>query len=111
MYSSMMVLDKLLNNRDLASLTEENIIYSVYVRQVDEEVWDTFFIKIDNDVKLLNSMGKTRRKCYADIPKEILYNIDKMATKTSKCCQKIESKHNLGCIFYITSDNSGCIAL
>ena len=90
LYSSMMVLDRLIKKyKELVNLLKCNAIGPAWVRQADEDVKDVVFIKIENYIRLLQTTGKVPWKTFGQVPKENIYNIDKVATHTSKYCKKI----------------------
>ena len=84
-YPSMMVLDRILkNNKDLVNLLKGNAIDPAQVQQADINVRDAVFTKIGNYIRLLYKTEKLPWETFGQISKENIYNMDEMATETSK---------------------------
>lgn len=52
--------------------------------QANEHTRDTYFCKLDAFITHLNAMGKTSYKSYKDIPAKFIYNMDELASDTTK---------------------------
>ena len=68
------------NNKILLKLILGNAIDPARVRQANKNVRDSVFVKMDNYIKLLYSMGKVPLSSFDNIPKENIYNMDQLAT-------------------------------
>ena len=70
-----------------------------------------FYFKLDNSIKLISVIYKVPCKSYTDVPKNNIYNIDKMASYTSNyLCRIVLSKdpnQNLGHLFQMTLEADG----
>ena len=78
------VLNDILNrNKLLLKLINGNAIDPARVRQADENVRDSVFIKMDNYIKLLYSMGKVPWKSFDEVPPQYIYNMDELATDST----------------------------
>ena len=54
------------------------------VRHADEDIRDLVYRKMANYIKLLYKMKKVPWEGFTQVPKENIYNMNEMATKTSK---------------------------
>ena len=106
---TMTVLDNLLKkNSTILGLISGNTIDPARVRQADENVRDTEFIKLENYISLLFAMNKVPWCIYAEIPKENLYNIDEVATNCYNHRRKIIYRASrLGRAFEMTPGGDG----
>ena len=88
------------NNAELLKLCKGNSIDPARVRQADEEVLKTLFVKLDNMIRLLHSQGKVPWSSYADVPAASIYNMDEVATNCHNHRKKtIALKSLLGRLF------------
>jgi hypothetical protein len=57
--------------------------------QANEHVRDAFFSKLDAYVEVLYAMGKMKWKSFSEIPSKFIYNMDELASDTTKRRDKI----------------------
>jgi hypothetical protein len=57
--------------------------------QANENVRDIYFCKLDNFVGVLHGMGRSKQETFADIPSQYIYNMDEVASDTTKRRNKI----------------------
>ena len=107
--ATMSVVDRLLkNHKDLISLMHGNAIDAARVRQAKEEVRNSFFVKLELYTQLLHKMKKIPWKTFADVPSANIFNMDEIATDTSKHRRKIIGNvSKLGRIFQLTPEGDG----
>ena len=87
-------------NEQLLNLCKGNLIDPARVRQADEDVMQSLFVKLDNMVKLLHTQGKVLWKSFADVPAASIYNMDEVATNCHHHRKKmIATKTLLGRLF------------
>ena len=61
----------------------------LHASQANEHVRDTFFCELDAFTGILNALGKIKWKSFGDIPSKFIYNMDKLASDTTKWRHKI----------------------
>jgi hypothetical protein len=64
-------------------------IDSVRASQANEHVRDVMFCKLNNFVGVLHAMGRSKYETFADIPSKYIYNMDEVASDTTKRRNKI----------------------
>lgn len=57
--------------------------------QANEHVRDSFFCKLDAFIEILHEMGKMKWKTFSDIPSRLIYNMDELASDTTKHRNKV----------------------
>lgn len=57
--------------------------------QANEHVRDAFFCKLDAYVEVLHAMGKMKWKSFSEIPSKFIYNMDELASDTTKRRDKV----------------------
>ena len=93
---------------DVVRLVHGNSIYPAQIRQVDEEVRDIQFYKVESYFALLYKMGKVPWKTYKDVPKGNIYNANEYSTNTYDHRKKtIGLASKFGRAFQITPGGDG----
>ena len=108
MVSRAMVQCILKNNWEAISLVHGNAIDPARIRQADLEVIDYEFVKLESFILLLHSMGEILWKPNREIPKENLYNMEKIATNIyDHRWMPIGTASDFGSIFHFTPGEHG----
>ena len=63
-------------------------------KQATESTRDSFFVKLDNHVKMLNEMGTVPWSNFCDVPAENLFNMDEVGTDTDQAQVKVGCRCN-----------------
>ena len=103
------VLDLMMKKHsEFVQLIHGNAVDPARIRQATSEVRDSEFYKIEAYIEMLYKMGKIPWRTYKDIPKQNLYNADKVTTNTYDHRRKvIGTATTLGRIFQITPGGDG----
>ena len=81
-------------------------------KQATESTRDSFFVKLDNHVKMLNEMGKVPWSNFCDMPAENLFNMDEVGTDTTKHRSKLIADATLlRCVFQLTPEGDGKMSM
>jgi hypothetical protein len=70
--------------KELVKIVQASSLDPKRAEQAREDTRDGMFFKLDAYIKVLHEMGHISCKCYKDIPKEHLFNMDEVGNDTTK---------------------------
>jgi hypothetical protein len=103
------VVDRLLkNNKELVKLVSAGLLVPARAKKANKHTQDAMFKKLDAYIRNLYAMKRIPWKCAKRVPRQVIYNMDKVGTDTTKRWAKvIASAEEMMRHFQITPEGDG----